>query len=435
MKDARLHFLLLSILGAATVLLGRHLHTAASRGTEGWTAAAPSRPPVRPGRPVSPTVVPGTAHDLVALRRIASGLSAGDTVESSEMSRLSTPALRGMITTLGASLSSGPAPDDVMARHEAIRLAGTELYHRDGAAAHAWAEGLSPESLREAVLRAVILAAARDQPLLARSWLDRFQAEPGAKKVWDFHDVAICGAMERGNMEDIARFLSAPSSDSGQFPTIDFPEDFDFASLFRVLEKKADPSGPFAHWAIRDPESAWSALKQRHGSGEYASGSLEHLFPILFHATLLRDGTEEGVSTAINRLGELSPEQRTRCLSSFGLERAGISVGAAAALATSLQPADRQPLITGLLRQIRQNHVHEKSFAILAALPREEMLGHLTSAYREGVDPSDPFAHPAGATRPSGSPGGMDEATGRYFTAATARLHLTPEEFARISSP
>lgn len=436
MKNARLHFLLLSVLGAATVLLGRYLQTGAASGGGGdGPAAASTLPPARPGRPVPASSVPGTAHDLAALRRIAAGLSAGDAVESGQISRMSTPALREMITTLGASLSSGPVPDDFQARHEAIRLAAAELYHRDGDAAHAWAESLSPESLREAVLRAVILAAARDQPLLAKSWLDRFQAEPGVKKVWDFHDVALRGAMERGNMEDIARLLSEPLSDSGQFPTIDFPEGFDFAGLFGILEKKADPSGPFAHWALRDPDSAWAALKKRHSSGEYASGSLEHLFPILFHATLLRDGTDEGVATAIARLGELSPEQRGRCLLEFRLERAGISVGAATALATRLPPADRLPLIASLLRQISQKGVHEKSFAILAALPREEMLGHLATAYRQGADPSDPFAHPDAARRPSGLPGGMDEATSRYFTDAATRLRLTPQELARISRP
>ncbi len=437
MKNARLHFLLLSVLGAAAVLLGRHLQTGAASGGGGeGPATASTLPPARPGRPVPPSSVPGTAHDLAALRRIASGLSAGDAVESGQMSRLSTPALREMINALGETIwPSGPVPDGFQARLEAIRLAAAELYHRDGDAAHAWAESLSPDNLREAVLRAVILAAARDQSLLAKSWLDRFQAEPGAKKMGEFRDAALRGAMERGNMEDIARLLSEPLSDSGQFPTIDFPEGFDFAGLFGILEKKADPSGPFAHWALRDPDSAWAALKQRHSSGEYASGSLDHLFPILFHATLLRDGTEKGVSSAIARLAELSPEQRGQCLLGFGLERAGISVGAAAALATSLPPADRQPLITSLLRQIQQKGVHEKSFAILAALPREEMLGHLATAYRQGANPSDPFSHPDAATRPSRLPGGMDEATSRYFTDAATRLRLTPQELARISRP
>ncbi|WAC21183.1 hypothetical protein OVA24_07275 [Luteolibacter sp. SL250] len=424
-----LHPALLSVLAAGGILIGRQLHSAppASGGTE---SATDIPAPVRPGRPTA-AASPSPAHDLAGLRRLRENQSKGEFPESLALARIPTPALKEMILAQHAFLSAAVPSRELMAHWDLIGLAAVELYRRDDAATHEWASAIPSEILREYLLRAIITGAAKDQPLLAKTWLDTYQSTEKDYLRRVVGENVLKGALERGDPAEALRLIALFDLKEPSFHGVTYPDGFDFAGLFTTLSGKANLSAPLYQWAIRNPDAAWAATRNRLQDKSLGPDSHGGPFPSIFNAHLLRDGTELGTAWATARLAELPPSDRAACLADIATSARSISVGAVAALAGALPPADRKILASALTKNI---HERDKAFAVMEVIPRGDMLRQLATVYDGNrrtlePDPPDPGEDPL--------PDYAIQQLNRlrlFFTDAEKRFSLTPEEVTRMKA-
>ena len=420
MKPAVLPILLTLALTAGGVLLGRHLAATgpSTATTTEEAAASPDRPP-RGNRP-RPSATGEARHDLATLRAVHARIAAGETQSSRELSRLSVPALKELILGQFAEIAGTGAPTpENFPRYTAIRLALAELYRQEGPAALDWAAALQDEPARLIALQAVLQQAMKDHPDLAKPWLDRLTAQYGRENIQStsFIVTALDGARERG-AEEMVRLMALFGDQISSGLTGPYPADFDFPLLFAAFPPDGDFTRPLLHWALRDRDAAWAAVKGDFARTDPPRTSGRNFLPLLT-AAVMKDGGTQGAAWAAARLAELPPDQRAGCARDIAFS-SEISVESAVAFAAALPPEDRKFFTRNALLGMMMDW--ERPMAIITALPHDEAVDALIESVR-GHSPT--------------LKGGTNnhaflENLRRFFTTAESRLSLTPEEQSRL---
>lgn len=432
MKRATLlRALLLLTLAVLGVAAGRWCRLSPSTARAPAPTAASAHPPSRTTTDRATTG--DTVHDLAALRRYASGTRPQKLdPQALQLAHLSSQQLRDLLIQISPFLED--LSDDSInlpALREIIIYVTEELYRRDGAEAFKWAASLTPPDTRLWILHCFIRAATMDQPSLALAWIEDLQSEPGFEGLGDHRVSLLTEAIRQGNTDLLRRIIAIPGIDKRYFPSAIFPPDYDFPALFRTLGGKLDLSGPLAVWAMRDPQAAWAAVKDAPAPPDSSEMPGGNLFATVFRASLMRDGTGPSVAMAVENLSALPPDRRAVLLGDLagGYQGSVIDSAALISLATALPLEDRQAILTAFRKKILYAGAGENSLALLATLPRQHLLSELTETYRANRSqledsPQDSI--------PTSAYGNLYNNARMYFTKATARFHLTPEELAAI---
>ncbi|RYD38560.1 MAG: hypothetical protein EOP87_01370 [Verrucomicrobiaceae bacterium] len=424
-----MHIALLGMLCAVAAFLGRQLHSASPSSAGIENALHHSRPD-RPGR--SASSLSSQAHDLAALQRLRERQEQIQPAESLQLARIPTPALREMIHSHGASLLSAASDSEAAPHGEFLRLAAVELYRRDGTEAYTWAAATPSRAVREILSHSIIIAAAADEPLLAKKWLDHCVPETTGSLTYEFEESLIKGALKRGGPKEAARLIGLLDLKDLRLPASHYPDGYDFKGLYSALAGKADLSSALGHWAMRDPDGAWAAVREDlHDKSLTEKVDAGKTFTTILQARLLHNDAAEGIPWGTARLAEFPPEDRPGILKDIASTTGRLSSYSLTAFAVALSPTDRNTL-AGVL--VKQHHNRERTYAVLETLPRADMLLHLANSYdvhRSRID----LAPAAAVNNPPTSRHVRSSAeASRFFADAEKRFSLTPEEITRMKA-
>lgn len=429
-RNVLIHTILISAFCVGGFSSGRWLREDMSQASARESGAPDRHSPDRPAHLAGASRSATAAHDLAALREFSSSLNRDDTPEAGQMARLSTEELKAMVVSLFATTGSGGAVMNIP-HSQTIAHACRELYYRDGPAAYTWAEGLSPEKLGKQACNIILSAAAPREPALAEEWAKRYREKYGETVISTMSGTFLRGLMEQGDLAGITGFLARNEIDEIYCPSINFPDDFNFPALFKALDGKTQLSSPMSRWALRDPDAAWKYITEHHPSGKSYPEAEDNLFSNIFHASILRDGSDKGVAWALQKMTALSPEQRASFLGSLKLHTMEFPPEASTSFVSALSETDRQTIVSGMRDDgLSNGKTAQRYLNILKVLPREEMIGELTAIYQTNRSAmADIEATESPTNRYS-----TGHRVRQGFAAAEESLHLTKEELHRIRS-
>ena len=430
MMKAIHHLLTAAVLLTAGVLLGRGLfdqeRPAIVLSHEGPDGRQQHRQrDGGPGRRAAtiPPAADDDPHDLKGLKARYQKWAANASGQRAELERLSVPALRELILTQLAEMGKGARGPDSAARHGVMRAALAELYRREGTAVLEWVAGLErgeQGTARKQAMAEILRISLREHPEAAKPWLDRYHEEYGKDMLSSgFVSEAMRGAISRG-AEDVIRiqqlFGAAATSNALVGAGWAFPDGFDFAKLHAALAGQVDLTRTVKHWAARDADAAWQAVKTDVTTGGQGAS---RTYGSLVAGVIAKEGEAAAVKWGIARLDELPPEQRSACLRELVNEGRLTPDGIAAAM-DLLPPADRRELTA---RLISQYNAQEKAITALGKLAREDLIATL----EDGARKHKTILNGDGADT-------YQTSLRRLYQDAETRFALTPAESARLQA-
>ena len=412
------HTLLAIVMLTGGILLGRGLSPGGKDSTA--TADPVANRSSRPNRARMATRGPeADRHDLASLKAIHERNVHKGTDQQRSMESLDAAALKALALEQWALTKSTTTDDEAAARRQVADDALRELYDREGVAALEWAEGLEKDDTTASIGAALLTHAFRNDPVSAQPWLDKYIAKNGRN--WAIHEICrsgVLGAAERGADEVIrvVGIFNDPSYSALQ--NVDFPEGFDFAKLHAALGGTTDIGLALSQWTIRDPEAAWTAVKDKIEAAPGMRGYTVEAFGSVMMGAVAKDGEIAGVTWAMERLAELTPALRAACLQRINTE-GELSVEGMSALAGHLPTEERQTFAHNL---IGKQGITPNALALLDAMPREDMLALLSGDVALIPVHSGPAAGTAA----------HDSQSRKLRGELQTRYQLSPEEMERI---
>ena len=193
------------------------------------------------------------------LREMERQAAGGDALDAIE--RMSNAELRDFLTGSGPLLDAMAWSDARSEFQELIRSAAAELYRREGPASLAWAE----TSGSRHAFAGLVAAAAENEPVLAKEWMDRYTALHGSKATVEFSRAAHYGAQTRGakDLVEVNKLFGEymESSPPG------FPAGFDFAHYLANLPSTVSGRAPLRYLGAADPAMAEKLFLEGLGQG------------------------------------------------------------------------------------------------------------------------------------------------------------------------
>jgi len=413
MKRTLPHITMALVLLTAGVLVGRAISFRAAEHAGSSTGNTVEIAPDRPGRGVAREagdIAAGDTHDLAGLARRLEMIDLPER-DQLEISRMATPALRGMVSALlvpahredGVEMESG-------VRSPLLEAAVAELYRRDGLEALAWMKGVDGNISGWTGLGLMLGVAGKESPDAALAW---FRAQ-GERILQDstlrnaLGTGIAQGAVERG-ADELVRVIGLIGADevwNFRPGSMKYPADFDFAKAMPFLPVMDQSQDFFGYWAARDPEAAWRGMSVVL-EDEYSGTA----FRMVTLGAVGKMGEEAGVRWAAEKLAELPPGQRENLLGS-GYQLDDLTPQGISTLASSLPAADRQIFAATLMRITEDAR---KAIVVLETLPRAEMLEVL--AWRLPPEAYQVLREDIG---------GETSATLRIYKAVIRHFSLTP---------
>lgn len=378
-----------------------------------WTARGPSAAdivdrPTPPARTTRAEAAPPSAS-----RKDGDGLR-------SALERLDAAALRTLVLEQHAAIASVSGKELETAR-KLLDSALEELWRRQGTAALEWAASLEGKEKRGALSRDLLENGLQDDPAAAMEWMEKFHAEFGKSETNNkFLSIALSGAAGR-DADELIRVFGMFSGNNLVNPLFSarYAEGFDFAKLYAALHEKTDLSGAVAQWALLDRDAAWTAVSAYSPPGpQHPYGDP---FSSLMNTVIAGEGEAAGVGWIMERLAELSPEERGNRLK--GLDRGGMLSPEGVAIIAAALPQDERAAYAAAIT--KEYGASARAYAALDNLPRADLL----AALRTNLCGSNSAIGPAPGT-PAYAPY-MERIVGEV----KARYQLTPEEAATIGTP
>ncbi|WP_367873949.1 hypothetical protein [Luteolibacter sp. Populi] len=280
----------------------------------------------------------GLASLLREMERQAAGGDALDAIE-----RMSNAELRDLLTGSGPLLDAMAWSDARSQFQELVRAAAAELYRREGPASLAWAE---TRGSRHA-FAGLVAAAAANEPVFAKEWVDRYTALHGSKGNMEFSRSAHHGAQGRG-----AKDLVEVNKLYGEFVepwSPGFPAGFDFAHYMANLPSTFSGRVPMRYLGADDRATAEKMLLEGLGQKREAWGSLAG-FALDGRASIV--GEAEAVRWISDLIPKLPEEEKEDFITS--LIRSDLPDLRAQALIQNLpEEADRQIVAVNLNMSLR----------------------------------------------------------------------------------
>lgn len=209
----------------------------------------------------------GDPHTLAGLQNRIETVGKDMQLEM-QFERMEISELKTLIEEIIAKLTENPDRLEPFSKEESLsrqanlllaKMAGVELFRREGEPAIEWANKLSKE-VRQGVLRDMLFEAATTDPKMSKPWSDAWMKDYGT--IGNFEMNAAAGAAQRGP-EALAEVLELYQWRhlSPYYEVGDFSDDFDFSKFHALLKNENPvPMSAFAIWASRDRDAALNAV-------------------------------------------------------------------------------------------------------------------------------------------------------------------------------
>lgn len=327
-------------------------------------------------------------HDLTSLAAKFDWQRPPDQSLEREAARLSTEELEALALDQLSVLAEKKYGQDYIPRLTIVRIAITELYHRQGMAVMDWAAALDGQELRRLAMDSVLDPAIKQHPDAAIPWLKRMMHDGGRNNYSSNYmhaQTALKAALERGGTEEFARVARLLQANSINAPSMNFafPEDTDYAALDKALGPKVQKQHILDQWAAKDRDAAWQAALE--GIRKESWRTYPYFIAVL-NGAMAGGGEKEGVEWAMTKLPELPETQRSPLLRTLASQEM-LSTKGLAAMVTALEPQDRLAMAKESFQPSRSL---PHTLILLESLPRGEMLDML----REAAVPHLPLFSP-----------------------------------------
>lgn len=223
------------------------------------SSGVPIRGPKAPSRAAKPA--DEDAHDLTSLKRWYRKETATGAEIISQVERMDSGAIRGVLSDL-ASLDPSKSAGEFQAMKSTLESLARELFRREGEQALQWANSVQPAEVRKKVLTAMVAAALGETPALAKPWFDRYLLEFGKRETFNFGCAATRGATARG-AEDLVKLKEIFGNElHGPVPNGPLPEGFNFKLLLENFSAgEPEMREAVQQWASRTPDEALAEVR------------------------------------------------------------------------------------------------------------------------------------------------------------------------------
>lgn len=184
------------------------------------------------------------------------------------------------------------------------------LYEREGLSAIEWADQQTKE-LREIMLGAMVLKAAKNDPIAAKPWVDKVLKDYG--QVSNYAIAAESGARKRGAEDLIKVYETYPGLGFSSFGYDAFADDFDFKKFAELNSGKRFVPSVYTAWASRDAEAAAADMIARSGNDPKA---LRHTGALFAGVAAVR-GDQEAAQWIVGKLSEIPASNRADAVKSL----------------------------------------------------------------------------------------------------------------------